>query len=81
MDDLDLFTRINTLSEEEERLYATASDGSGLDGSALERLRTIKVELDRVYDLLHQRQARRDAGLDPSEAQPRTADVVEQYKQ
>jgi len=81
VDDPDIFTRINALSEEEERLYSTASDGRGLDGPEIERLKAIKVELDRAYDLLHQRQARREAGLDPAEAQPRPADVVENYRQ
>jgi len=39
------------------------------------------VELDRCYDLLHQREARRAAGLDPGDAEARTADVVEHYQQ
>jgi uncharacterized protein DUF2630 len=81
MDDLDLFATINGLSAEEEQLYAEAGDGTGLDSPQLERLRAIKIELDRVYDLLHQRQARRASGLDPTEAQPRPADVVEHYQQ
>ena len=58
MTDLDLFHTINALSAEEERLYASASDGSGLSQDEQDRLDQIKVELDRVYDLLHQRQAR-----------------------
>ena len=81
MADTDLFERINSLSSEEERLYEEAADGGGLGATELARLDTIKVELDRVYDLLHQRQARRAAGLDPSEAEPRPADVVEHYQQ
>jgi hypothetical protein len=79
--DLDIFHRINALSEEEEQLYASAGDGSGLTGDATERLEAIKVELDRAYDLLHQRQARRDAGLDPDDAAERPADIVERYQQ
>jgi hypothetical protein len=77
----DIFGRINALSEEEEHLYEHASDGHGLTGDELQRLETIKVELDRCYDLLHQRQGRRDAGLDPSDASARPADVVEHYQQ
>jgi hypothetical protein len=81
MTDPDIFDYINDLSAEEERLYAEASDGSGLSTEASERLETIKVELDRCYDLLHQRQARRAAGLDPSEAELRPVEVVERYQQ
>lgn len=81
MADTDLFERINSLSSEEERLYEEAADGSGLGTVELFRLDAIKVELDRIYDLLHQRQARRAAGLDPNEAEARPADVVEHYQQ
>jgi len=79
--DDDLFARINALSREEEALYAKAGDGTGLDGADLDRLEQIRVQLDQVYDLLHQRQGRRDAGQDPDDAQLRPADVVEDYKQ
>jgi hypothetical protein len=81
MKDPDIFAYINELSEEEERLYATAGDGSGLSTAASERLEKIKVELDRCYDLLHQRDARRSAGLDPAGAELRPADIVERYQQ
>ncbi len=81
MDDIDIFDRINALSGEEERLYAEAGDGEGLSGESVERLKAINVELDRAYDLLHQRQARRSAGQDPSQAEIRPADVVEHYQQ
>lgn len=79
--DLDIFEAINALSQEEERLWASAGDGRGLDPSERQRLEDIKVELDRAYDLLHQRAALRSAGRDPSEAQERPADIVEHYQQ
>ena len=79
--DLDLFHKINTLSAEEEQLYASASDGAGLTQDERDRLDAIKVELDRAYDLLHQRQARAAAGLDPNEATERSEEVVERYQQ
>ena len=79
--DDDLFERINALSREEEALYAKAGDGTGLDPPDVTRIQEIKVQLDQVYDLLHQRQGRRDAGEDPAEAQLRPAEVVEDYKQ
>lgn len=81
MVDPDIFERINTLSDEEEHLWQHAGDGHGLSSEEHERLEAIKVELDRAYDLLHQRAARRAAGLDPREAEPRPADVVERYQQ
>jgi hypothetical protein len=79
--DPDIFGRINDLSAEEERLYAAAADGSGLGSEQTERLETIRVELDRCFDLLHQRDARRSAGLDPDDAALRPGDVVEGYEQ
>ena len=81
MTDPDIFDRINELSAEEERLFEAAGDGSGLSTEDVDRLAAIKVELDRAYDLLHQREAKRAAGLDPSDAATRPADIVEGYEQ
>ena len=81
MTDPDVFDRANALAEEEERLYEHAGDGHGLSAEETARLAEIKVELDRCYDLLHQRRARREAGLDPSSAKPRPGSVVEGYQQ
>ena len=60
--DIDIATRVNELSEEEEHLYERAGDGRGLGAEDIERLQAIKVELDRCYALLHQREARRALG-------------------
>ncbi len=81
MDDVAVFDHINALSTEEETLFASARDGSGLTTEASDRLTQIKIELDRCYDLLHQREARRAAGLDPEEASLRPVEVVERYQQ
>lgn len=81
MTDEPIFERINALSKEEEQLWQRAGAGDGLSADETERLDAIKVELDRAYDLLHQRQGRRDAGLDPDDAESRSADVVERYQQ
>ena len=81
MADLDIFKVINDLSAEEEQLYASASGGGGLSEAERDRLQAIRVELDRCYDLLHQRQGRVDAGLDPKQASVRSAEVVERYEQ
>jgi hypothetical protein len=79
--DDDIYQLINALSEEQERLWASAGDGRGLDPEERRRLDDIKIELDRAYDLIHQRAALRAAGRDPSEAKERPADVVERYQQ
>jgi hypothetical protein len=81
MKDLDLFRSINALSTEEEQLYASAGHGEGLTGEERQRLETIRVELDRCYDLLHQRRARVAAGLNPDDATVRPEEVVERYQQ
>jgi hypothetical protein len=81
MPDEDVFGRINALSDEEEHLWEHASDGHGLTAEEHERLESIKVELDRAYDLLHQREARRAAGQDPKDAEPRSGEIVEGYQQ
>jgi hypothetical protein len=80
-DDAEIFRYINDLAAEEEQLWGRASGGSGLDADEVGRLDRLKVELDRCYDLLHQRQARRAAGLDPEEAKIRPEEVVEGYQQ
>ena len=46
-----------------------------------ERLQEIKVSLDRCWDLLRQRRAHREFGLDPDDARARSADTVEHYQQ
>lgn len=79
--DADIYEVINRLSEEEERLWASAGDGRGFDPAERKRLEDIKVELDTAYDLLHQRAALRAAGRDPAEAKERPADIVERYQQ
>ncbi|MGZ4155167.1 MAG: DUF2630 family protein, partial [Actinomycetota bacterium] len=43
------------------------------------RLQEMVVQLDQCYDLLHQRRARRAAGLDPEDASVRDPGTVEGY--
>ena len=80
MDDEQIVTEINRLSEEEHRLEE-AHVGEGLSAEESEKLRTIEVSLDRCWDLLRQRRARRNAGQDPDDAAVRPAPVVENYRQ
>jgi uncharacterized membrane protein len=82
MDDKQLLTRIGALVEEEHALERTAAaGGDGLDEEQQVRLRHLEVQLDQCWDLLRQRRARRDAGLDPEDAQVRPEGTVEGYLQ
>ena len=81
MNDQPLLDRINELAHEEEDLWRQAGDGGGLGADEQSRLETIGVELDQCYDLLHQRQARREFGRNPDEAEVRPQEVVERYQQ
>jgi hypothetical protein len=76
--DQDVIGRIEQLAHEEHQLYEKESRG---EASTRERsrLQEIQVELDRCYDLLRQRRARRAAGLDPNEATARDETTVEGY--
>ena len=80
MDDAQIFTRIHDLVEQEHQLE-DAHVGEGLSAEEQDRLREIEVALDQCWDLLRQRRARRNAGLDPDEAQVRGEGTVEGYRQ
>jgi uncharacterized membrane protein len=82
MDDKQLLGRIGALVEEEHALERQgAAGGDGLDEEQQARLRHLEVQLDQCWDLLRQRRARRDAGLDPEDAQVRPEGTVEGYLQ
>jgi hypothetical protein len=80
MFDIEIRGHIHQLAHEEEALWREASIGA-LAPAELLRLKQIKFELDQSWDLLHQREALRSAGLDPDEAQVRAVDMVEHYQQ
>lgn len=80
MDDLDIVRRISVLTDEEHRLERSHT-GEGLPDDELARVRAIEIALDQCWDLLRQRRARRDAGVDPDEASARPEGVVEGYQQ
>jgi hypothetical protein len=79
--DRDVHQHIEELVAEEHRLLELAEQGSGVSHDDHVRLTAVKIELDRYWDLLRQRRARREAGLDPSEAKLRSAETVEHYEQ
>jgi hypothetical protein len=80
MDDAEIVAEIGRLADEEHRLEE-AHVGDGLTAGESEKLRGIEVALDRCWDLLRQRRARRSAGQDPDQAEARPAPVVENYQQ
>jgi hypothetical protein len=80
VDDMDLVAEIGRLTDEEHKLEQ-AHTGVGLSSDELERLRKVETALDQCWDLLRQRRARLEYGLNPEEAQVRPADVVEDYQQ
>jgi hypothetical protein len=81
MNDDEIMHEITTLTNEEHELLHEGEQKVGLDEAQHARLNDLKVELDRLWDLLRQRRARRHAGLNPDGAQERDAGIVENYKQ
>ena len=70
--------RIDALAREEHELFERQSRGAASDADR-ERLRHLEVTLDQCWDLLRQRRARREFGLDPDEAKMRDEKTVEGY--
>ena len=81
MADEQVTERIEALVREEHELLDRGGSEKGLDAAGHARLEEIRVELDRYWDLLRQRRARRRAGQDPEGASPRDPDTVEHYLQ
>ena len=74
MDDAALIQHINQLVAEEETLQESPNHD-------VDRLRNLEVTLDQCWDLLRQRRAKREFGLDPDAASPRDPTTVEGYQQ
>lgn len=80
MDDSELLHTIEKLVNEEHELMQQAGAGQ-LDDTKHTRMRDIEVRLDQCWDLLRQRRARREFGLNPDEATARDPGIVEHYQQ
>jgi uncharacterized protein DUF2630 len=80
MDDLQIHGTIEQLVAEEHELWERESAGNATDADR-QRLQQLKVSLDQSWDLLRQRRALRQAGLDPDAAEGRAPEVVERYEQ
>ena len=80
MDDQQIHGTIEQLVAEEHELWQRESDGQASEEER-RRLQDVKVSLDQCWDLLRQRRALREAGLDPGSADVRRPEVVERYEQ
>ncbi len=75
-----VLSAIHELAEEEHQLRRKESERTATELDR-QRVTEIEVELDRCWDLLRQRRARRHAGQDPDEVAVRSESTVEHYQQ
>ena len=80
MDDAKIHGTIEQLVAEEHELWEREAAGGASDQDR-RRLEDLQISLDQCWDLLRQRRARREAGLDPEGAKARPEEVVERYLQ
>jgi len=80
MADEQVHGRIEELVAEEHDLWERESQGVASEDDR-RRLEAVKVSLDQCWDLLRQRRALREFGLDPETAEARDPGVVEHYEQ
>ena len=80
MDDDQIHERIEKLVNEEHELWEREAAGNA-DDATRQRLAEVKVSLDQTWDLLRQREALRNAHMDPDVAVERDPSVVENYRQ
>ena len=80
MADHETLASISALDDEEHELRRREAKGEATDADRA-RIGEIELLLDQCWDLLRQRRARRDAGLDPDEATARGTSTVEGYQQ
>ena len=80
MNDEQIHDRIEALVAEEHELWRREEQGGASDADR-QRLASLEGSLDQCWDLLRQRRALREAGLDEEAAQVREVDVVEHYEQ
>jgi hypothetical protein len=73
--------QIDQLETEREELRRREGSEDPNRETDAARLEEIRIELDRLWDLRRQRQALRDAGADPDQAQERPEGTVEGYWQ
>ena len=80
MEDTTILHNIDGLVKEEHTLMTQAENGE-LTEEQHARLKEIEVSLDQCWDLLRQRRAKREFGMNPDEVKERPVDIVEHYQQ
>jgi len=80
MDDAGIHESIEQLVAEEHELWDREAAGRASDADR-QRLGQVKVSLDRCWDLLRQRRALEEFGMDPGVAAVRSEETVERYEQ
>lgn len=81
MDDKQILGHIDELIQTEHELRDKVAAGQLSSDEERARLRSVEESLDRYWDLLRQRRARREFGEDPGQAAERPASEVESYLQ
>jgi hypothetical protein len=82
MNDNTILGEISALVAREHTLRAEHTTAATDDERSVHReLREVEVELDRCWDLLRQRRAKREFGDNPDSAASRPAATVESYWQ
>ncbi|HEU5091551.1 MAG TPA: DUF2630 family protein [Nitrospira sp.] len=76
-EDQPVLSYIQRLVEEEHRLHEKRARSK----ADRKRLSQVQVELDQCWDLLRQRRALREVGLDPDDAEVRPPRIVENYEE
>ncbi|HEV7133985.1 MAG TPA: DUF2630 family protein [Gaiellaceae bacterium] len=80
MDDPQIHGTIEQLVAEEHELWQLEAAGTATEDTR-RRLEAVKISLDQCWDLLRQRRALRESGLDADAAAARPPEVVERYEQ
>ena len=76
MNDHDIEIKIEKLAEEEQLILQA---GSGKATHERDRLETIRLEREQLWDLLRQRRAKEEFNQNPAETELRKVRVVENY--
>ena len=79
--DEQISAQIERLEQERDSLWKREATEDPSRQTDAGRLEEIRVDLDRLWDLLRQRRALREAGENPDLADERAAETVERYWQ
>ena len=78
--DKSIHEQINAAVEEERELRRRLGQGEITEEHEHQRIAQLEGELDQLWDLLRQRDAKREFGEPASEAEVRPQSVVENYE-